>query len=39
MLQVLYEESKGEAIITTGVGQHQMFAGETPEGGGCQLKR
>jgi acetolactate synthase-1/2/3 large subunit len=26
--QVLYEESKGEAIITTGVGQHQMFAAQ-----------
>jgi acetolactate synthase-1/2/3 large subunit len=25
---VLHEESKGEAIITTGVGQHQMFAAQ-----------
>lgn len=27
-VQVLYEESKGEAIISTGVGQHQMFAAQ-----------
>lgn len=27
-VEVLYEESKGEAIITTGVGQHQMFAAQ-----------
>jgi acetolactate synthase-1/2/3 large subunit len=27
-VQVLHEESKGEAIITTGVGQHQMFAAQ-----------
>jgi acetolactate synthase-1/2/3 large subunit len=27
-VQVLYEESKGEAIITTGVGQHQMWAAQ-----------
>ena len=26
--QVLYEESKGDAIITTGVGQHQMWAAQ-----------
>ena len=26
--QVLGEETKGEAIITTGVGQHQMFAAQ-----------
>jgi acetolactate synthase-1/2/3 large subunit len=25
---VLHEETKGEAIITTGVGQHQMFAAQ-----------
>eukprot|EP00877_Chromochloris_zofingiensis_P001540 jgi/Chrzof1/11387/Cz05g34270.t1 len=27
-VQVLDEETKGEAIITTGVGQHQMFAAQ-----------
>ncbi len=27
-VQVLYEESQGEAIITTGVGQHQMWAAQ-----------
>jgi acetolactate synthase-1/2/3 large subunit len=27
-VQVLHEESKGEAIVTTGVGQHQMFAAQ-----------
>jgi acetolactate synthase-1/2/3 large subunit len=27
-VQVLHEETKGEAIITTGVGQHQMFAAQ-----------
>ncbi|MSS70434.1 MAG: biosynthetic-type acetolactate synthase large subunit [Candidatus Latescibacteria bacterium] len=27
-IQVLYEMSKGEAIITTGVGQHQMWAAQ-----------
>ena len=27
-VQVLYEETKGEAIITTGVGQHQMWAAQ-----------
>lgn len=27
-IHVLYEESKGEAIITTGVGQHQMWAAQ-----------
>ena len=26
--QVLYEESKGEAIVCTGVGQHQMWAAQ-----------
>jgi acetolactate synthase-1/2/3 large subunit len=28
LLQVLGEETKGEAIITTGVGQHQMWAAQ-----------
>ncbi len=27
-VEVLYEESEGEAIITTGVGQHQMWAAQ-----------
>jgi len=27
-IQVLYEETKGEAILTTGVGQHQMWAAQ-----------
>lgn len=27
-IQALYEESKGDAIITTGVGQHQMWAAQ-----------
>jgi acetolactate synthase-1/2/3 large subunit len=27
-IEMLYELSKGEAIITTGVGQHQMWAGQ-----------
>ena len=27
-IEVLYEESKGEAILTTGVGQHQMWAAQ-----------
>ncbi len=27
-IQVLYEETRGEAIITTGVGQHQMWAAQ-----------
>ncbi len=27
-VDVLYQESKGEAIITTGVGQHQMWAAQ-----------
>ena len=26
-IEMLYELSKGEALITTGVGQHQMWAG------------
>ena len=28
MIRLLYEMTKGEAIITTGVGQHQMWAGQ-----------
>jgi len=28
VVEALYELSKGEAIITTGVGQHQMWAGQ-----------
>ena len=28
MMQVLHEETNGEAIITTGVGQHQMWAAQ-----------
>ena len=27
-LQLIYEETKGEAIISTGVGQHQMWAAQ-----------
>ncbi len=27
-IKVLYEETKGEAILTTGVGQHQMWAAQ-----------
>lgn len=27
-LQVLHEETKGDAVITTGVGQHQMWAAQ-----------
>lgn len=27
-IEVLYEETNGEAIITTGVGQHQMWAAQ-----------
>ena len=27
-IEVLYEETKGEAIVTTGVGQHQMWAAQ-----------
>jgi acetolactate synthase-1/2/3 large subunit len=27
-IEMLYEQTKGEAIITTGVGQHQMWAGQ-----------
>ena len=27
-MQMLYEETKGEAIISTGVGQHQMWAAQ-----------
>ena len=27
-IEVLYEETRGEAIITTGVGQHQMWAAQ-----------
>jgi acetolactate synthase-1/2/3 large subunit len=27
-IQTLYEETKGEAIVTTGVGQHQMWAAQ-----------
>ena len=27
-VQVLYEETGGEAIVTTGVGQHQMWAAQ-----------
>lgn len=27
-IEILYEESRGEAIITTGVGQHQMWAAQ-----------
>ena len=27
-MQVLHEETKGDAIITTGVGQHQMWAAQ-----------
>ena len=28
VIELLYELSKGEAIITTGVGQHQMWAAQ-----------
>jgi acetolactate synthase-1/2/3 large subunit len=28
VIELLYEMTKGEAIITTGVGQHQMWAGQ-----------
>ena len=28
VVKCLYELTKGEAIITTGVGQHQMWAGQ-----------
>jgi acetolactate synthase-1/2/3 large subunit len=28
VLEELYEQTKGDAIITTGVGQHQMWAGQ-----------
>jgi acetolactate synthase-1/2/3 large subunit len=28
VVKLLYEMTKGEAIITTGVGQHQMWAGQ-----------
>ncbi len=28
VVRLLYELTKGEAIITTGVGQHQMWAGQ-----------
>src|SRR6202042_3336313 len=28
VIKKLYEMTKGEAIITTGVGQHQMWAGQ-----------
>ena len=28
VIETLYELTKGEAIITTGVGQHQMWAGQ-----------
>jgi acetolactate synthase-1/2/3 large subunit len=28
VIEMLYEMTKGEAIITTGVGQHQMWAGQ-----------
>lgn len=28
LLQVLHEETKGDAIVTTGVGQHQMWAAQ-----------
>src|SRR6185436_8784119 len=28
VIELLYELTKGEAIITTGVGQHQMWAGQ-----------
>jgi acetolactate synthase-1/2/3 large subunit len=28
VIEVLYELTKGEAILTTGVGQHQMWAGQ-----------
>jgi len=27
-IEMLYELSKGEAIVTTGVGQHQMWAAQ-----------
>ncbi len=27
-IEILYEETKGEAILTTGVGQHQMWAAQ-----------
>jgi len=27
-IEMLYELTKGEAIITTGVGQHQMWTGQ-----------
>ncbi len=27
-IEMLYELTKGDAIITTGVGQHQMWAGQ-----------
>jgi thiamine pyrophosphate-dependent acetolactate synthase large subunit-like protein len=28
LLQVIHEETKGEAIVATGVGQHQMWAAQ-----------
>ena len=28
VIEMLYELTKGDAIITTGVGQHQMWAGQ-----------
>ncbi len=27
-IQVLYEETRGQAVVTTGVGQHQMWAAQ-----------
>ena len=37
MIEEINRQTKGEAIITTGVGQHQMWAAQFYDDAACQM--